>query len=53
MTSSLRLCRICLTHEGEGEHVPIFEEGSDVSDRIFLCSGVKVCENFNSYVCDS
>lgn len=50
MASSSRLCRTCLTHEGEGEHIPIFEDGNDLSDRIFLCSGVKVCENFFLFV---
>lgn len=43
MNSNSRLCRICLTPEGKGEHVPIFEDDNDIAQKIFLCSGVKVC----------
>lgn len=42
MNSSSRLCRICLTPEGEGEHVPIFEDDSDVAQQIYKLTGVKV-----------
>lgn len=43
MESQFRMCRVCRTHEGDGELVPIFEKNNRVAMGLFIISGVKVC----------
>lgn len=43
MSNSLRLCRICLGSEGDGEMIPIFEDDGQIAKKILTISGVQVC----------
>lgn len=36
MSSISRVCRICLIAEGDGEHVPIFEDDGEIAEKILV-----------------